>query len=52
MHHVQASGVTITTSADPREVTFDGEERGQTPIYVYVADKQVRVRIPDQVSTI
>jgi diacylglycerol kinase (ATP) len=51
MHHVQARGVTITTSADPREVTFDGEVRGQTPIYVHVAEKQLRVRIPDWVST-
>jgi diacylglycerol kinase (ATP) len=51
MHHVQARGVTITTSADPREVTFDGEVRGKTPIYVYVADKQVKVRVPDQVVT-
>jgi len=51
MHHVQARGVTITTSADPREVTFDGEVRGQTPIYVHVADKRLRVRIPDQVGT-
>ncbi len=51
MHHVQARGVTITTSADPRQATFDGEVRGHTPIYVYVADKQLKVRIPDQVST-
>jgi diacylglycerol kinase (ATP) len=51
MHHVQARGVTITTSADPREATFDGEVRGHSPIYVYVADRQVRVRIPDRVST-
>jgi diacylglycerol kinase family enzyme len=50
MHHVQALGVTITTSADPRDVTFDGEVRGQTPIYVHVADKLLRVRIPDQAS--
>jgi diacylglycerol kinase (ATP) len=48
MHHVQARGVTITTSTDPREVTFDGEVRGQTPIYVYVADERLRVRMPDQ----
>ena len=40
MHHVQARGVTITTSADPREATFDGEVRGHTPIYVHVADKR------------
>ena len=51
MHHVQAAGVTITTSADPREVTFDGEVRGQTPIYVHVADMLLRVRIPDQAGT-
>ncbi len=51
MHHVQAAGVTITTSADPREVTFDGEVRGQTPIYVHVADMRLRVRIPDHVGT-
>ncbi|HEY6406617.1 MAG TPA: hypothetical protein VIY29_04015, partial [Ktedonobacteraceae bacterium] len=51
MHHVQAAGVTITTSADPREATFDGEVRGQTPIYVYVADQAVKVRMPEQVST-
>jgi diacylglycerol kinase family enzyme len=51
MHHVQAAGVTITTSADPRNVTFDGEVRGQTPIYVHVADKLVRVRVPDQTGT-
>jgi len=51
MHHVQAAGVTITTSADPREVTFDDEVRRQTPMYVYVAEKQLRVRIPDQTGT-
>jgi diacylglycerol kinase (ATP) len=51
IHHVQARGVTITTSTDPREVTFDGEVMGQTPIYVHVADKRLRVRIPDQVGT-
>jgi diacylglycerol kinase (ATP) len=46
MHHVQALGVTITTSADPHDVTFDGEVRGHTPIYVHVADEQLRVRVP------
>jgi diacylglycerol kinase family enzyme len=51
MHHVQAAGVTITTSADPREATFDGEVRGHTPIYVYVADQPMKVRMPDQVGT-
>jgi diacylglycerol kinase family enzyme len=51
MHHVQAAGVTITTSADPREATFDGEVRGHTPIYVYIADQAVKVRMQEQVST-
>ncbi len=51
MHHVQARGVTITTSADPCNATFDGEVRGHTPIYVHVADKRLRVRVPEQVST-
>ena len=51
MHHVQARGVIITTSVDPKEVTFDGEVRGQTPIYVHVAEKQLRVKIPDKAST-
>ena len=51
IHHVQARGVTIKTSTDPREVTLDGEVRGQTPIYVHVAEKRLRVRIPDQVGT-
>jgi len=47
-HHVQAAGVTIMTSADPRDATLDGEVRGQTPIYVHVADEQLRVKVPDQ----
>jgi diacylglycerol kinase (ATP) len=48
IHHVQAAGVTITTSADPQHATLDGEVRGQTPMYVHVADKQIRVKVPDQ----
>lgn len=47
MHHVRARGVIITTSADPRDVTLDGEVRGQTPMYVHVADEQLRVKVPD-----
>lgn len=31
IHHVQAAGVKITTSADPQGVTFDGEVREHTP---------------------
>ncbi len=51
IHHVQARGVTIMTSADPRDVTLDGEVRGQTPMYVHVADQQLRVKVPEQEST-
>ncbi len=51
IHHVQARGVTITTSADPRDVTLDGELRGQTPLNVHVADEQIRVKVPDQEAT-
>ncbi len=47
IHHVQARGVTITTSADPQDATFDGEVQGQTPMYVHVADVQLRVKVPD-----
>jgi diacylglycerol kinase family enzyme len=51
IHHVQARGVTITTSADPRDVTLDGEVRGQTPMYVHVAEQRLRVKVPGQEST-
>ncbi len=51
IHHVQARGVTIMTSADPQNATFDGEVRGQTPMYVYVADEQLLVKVPDQAGT-
>ena len=47
IHHVQAHGVTISTSADPRDATLDGEVRGQTPMYVHVADERLRVKVPD-----
>jgi diacylglycerol kinase (ATP) len=49
IHHVQARGVTIMTSADPQNATFDGEVRGQTPMYV--ADEQLRVKVPGQAGT-
>jgi diacylglycerol kinase (ATP) len=48
IHHVQARGVTITTSADPRDATLDGEVRGQTPMDVHVADEQLRMKVPEQ----
>ena len=51
IHHVQAWGVTIMTSADPQNATRDGEVQGQTPMYVHVADQRLRVRIPDQAGT-
>ncbi|MGZ3611611.1 MAG: diacylglycerol/lipid kinase family protein [Ktedonobacteraceae bacterium] len=51
IHHVQARGVTIITSADPRDVTLDGEVRGQTPMYVHVAEERLRVKVPKQEST-
>jgi diacylglycerol kinase (ATP) len=51
IHHVQARGLTIITSADPQNATFDGEVQGQTPMYVHVADQRLRVRIPDQAGT-
>ncbi len=51
IHHVQARGVTIITSADPRDATLDGEVRGQTPMYVHVADERLRVMVPDQAGT-
>jgi diacylglycerol kinase (ATP) len=51
IHHVQAVGVTIMTRTDPQNATFDGEVLGHTPMYVHVAEKQLRVRIPDQAST-
>ncbi|MBA2395113.1 MAG: hypothetical protein H0V70_20475 [Ktedonobacteraceae bacterium] len=46
IHHVQARGVTITTSSDPQGVTLDGEIRGQTPISVQMASERLRVVVP------
>jgi len=46
IHHIQARGVIITTNADPRDVTLDGEVRGQTPMYVHMADERLRVVVP------
>ena len=45
-HHLQAKGVIISTNADPRDVTLDGEVRGQTPMYVQVAQERLRVLAP------
>ena len=46
IHHVQAKGVVITSNIDPRDATLDGEVRGQTPMYVHIADEQLRVLVP------
>jgi diacylglycerol kinase family enzyme len=46
IHHVQAYGVTVTTQADPQDVTLDGEVRGQTPIHTHIADQPLRVVVP------
>jgi diacylglycerol kinase (ATP) len=46
MHHFQAQGITITTSADPRDMTLDGEVRGQTPLHAHLADKRLNVLVP------
>lgn len=46
IHHVQAKGVVITTNTDPRDVTLDGEVRGQTPLYVHLAEKPLKVVTP------
>ncbi|HLJ34551.1 MAG TPA: diacylglycerol kinase family protein [Ktedonobacteraceae bacterium] len=47
IHHLQAQGVTITTHADPRDVTLDGEVRGQTPAHVRIAEQRLRVIVPE-----
>lgn len=47
IHHFQARGVYIRTSADPRDATLDGEVRGQTPMYVHMAEQPLWVATPD-----
>ena len=46
IHHLQVHGVTITTNADPQDVTLDGEVRGQTPSSVRLAAEHLRVVVP------
>ena len=46
IHHLQAQGVHIKTSADPRDATLDGEVRGQTPMFVRLAPQRLRVVVP------
>lgn len=51
IHHLQARGVTITTSTDPLDATLDGEVRGQTPMQVQVAHEQLQVVVPAVAGT-
>lgn len=46
IHHFQARGVSVSTTIDPQDVTLDGEVRGQTPIQVRLAEKRLRVLVP------
>lgn len=46
MHHLQAQGVVIQTNNDPRDVTLDGEVRGQTPMRVHMAEQRLQVLVP------
>ena len=46
IHHLQARGVTITTSTDPQDATLDGEVRGQTPMQVQIAREPLQVVVP------
>jgi diacylglycerol kinase (ATP) len=46
LHHLQAKGVLISTNSDPHDVTLDGEVRGQTPMYVHVANERLKVMGP------
>ena len=48
VHHFQAKGMHIATGADPHDVTLDGEVRGQTPIYAYLASERLKVMGPIQ----
>jgi diacylglycerol kinase (ATP) len=46
IQHLQARGVTITTSTDPQVATLDGEVRGQTPLHVQIEPEQLQVVVP------
>lgn len=48
VHHIQASSVSISTSNDPKDVTLDGEIRGQTPIRVQMADTPLNIFVPNE----
>ncbi len=46
IHHLQARGAMITTNIDPRDATLDGEVRGQTPMFVHIAEERLQVFNP------
>lgn len=46
IHHFQARGVTISTSAGPQDATLDGEVQLQTPLRLQVAPEPLRVLVP------
>ncbi len=50
LHHLQAAGVAISTSADPADVTLDGEVRSRTPVRVCIAPERLRVMAPAEFS--
>jgi diacylglycerol kinase (ATP) len=47
IHHVKAHSVTINTIGEGQNVTLDGEVRGQTPIRASVADRRLRLIVPN-----
>jgi diacylglycerol kinase (ATP) len=48
VYHVQARSITISTNNDPKDVTLDGEIRGQTPIHVQMADTPLKIFVPNE----
>jgi diacylglycerol kinase family enzyme len=46
IHHFQARGLTITTSADPQDATLDGEVQLQTPLHIQVGQEPLHVMVP------
>jgi diacylglycerol kinase (ATP) len=47
IHHVKARSVTIKTLGEAHNATLDGEVRGQTPIQACVADRRLRLIVPN-----
>jgi diacylglycerol kinase family enzyme len=46
IHHLQASGVVISTECDPQPATLDGEIRAQTPLYVQLRQHFLPIYVP------